>query len=197
MKSTLPATVAATCAALIAGAALVGAGGSPPSIATAQGAAGIAAAGNQPFASQRIAQLALRRANANHRALQALRRRISAGTPGPQGPAGPQGPPGTPERHLFAVLDPDGSTNELVVARSSGVVEATRTAVGEYQVRFDRDVSGCAAVATTWNGNHGLDTIRTAQVTERPDAPNRVTVLLRNRITGTTSDGGVSLAVLC
>ena len=86
------------------------------------------------------------------------------GEPGPQGPPGakgdpgPAGPPGLPgDRGEPGVQGPAGpaatrswavvsSTGTLM--SSAGVASATRLAVGQYEVVFDREVSQCALVAT-------------------------------------------------
>jgi hypothetical protein len=198
MRIGLPAAVAAACAALLIGAALVAADGSRPGVATAQGSGGFTVTPKQLRINQRISQAAVRRANANRQEIEVLKRQgAAAGAPGPQGPAGPQGPPGEPAVRLFAVLDHNVVTDDVVAIRGSGVVDVTRAAAGVYRVTFDRSIRDCAPVATVWNSANATDTIRTAQVSERGAAPNEVTVRLRDRTTGGLSDGDASLAVLC
>lgn len=201
MRTGFPAAVAVACAGLLAGAALVAADGPGPGVATAQGSGGFTVTPKQLRINQRISQAAVRRANANRRDIEALRRgEAAAGVPGVQGPAGPQGPPGPqgePATRLFAVLDHNAITDEVVAIRSSGVVGVTRAGPGRYQVTFDRGIRECAPVATVWNAANATDTVRDAQVSERGAAPDEVTVRLRDRTTGNLSDGDVSLAVLC
>jgi hypothetical protein len=61
---------------------------------------------------------------------------------GPAGPAGPQGPAGPAGSNLYAVVNPDGS-----LYKSKGVVGISRTAVGTYQITFNRVVDDCAVLA--------------------------------------------------
>jgi hypothetical protein len=81
-----------------------------------------------------------------------------AGPPGPAGPAGPQGPKGdkgdpgppgppgaAPATNLFAVVNAECS--EIVIG--SGTLSVARGAQVRCDVRFNRDVSGCLALATT------------------------------------------------
>lgn len=195
MRIGLPAAVAAACAALLLGAALVAADGSGPSVATAQGSGGFTVTPKQLRINQRISQAAVRRANANRRDIEALKQRGAAAV-GPQGPPGPPGPQGEPATTLFAVVAHDGLTDEVAAVRESGVVSVTRSSAGVYRVLFSRDIRGCAPVATTWNPANAT-TNRIAQVSERSAEPAEVTVRQVARETGTLTDGSVSLAVLC
>lgn len=203
MRMGLPAAVAAACAALLAGTALVAADGSGRSVATAQGAAKFTVTPGQLRINQRISQAAVRRANANRRDIDALKQggtgagaAGSQGPEGPQGPAGAQGPPGEPATRLFAVLDHDGLTDVVTPIRSSGVVGVVRNGAGVYRVTFDRSIRECAPVATTWNPANATSILE-AQVSERSAAPNEVTVRLVSRATETLTDGNASLAVFC
>jgi hypothetical protein len=77
----------------------------------------------------------------SRRALRSLR-----GRTGRTGPAGPQGAPGEPASRLWAVVNSDGT-----LRRGSGVVSvsAEGPASNPYiVVRFNRDVSGCAHIAS-------------------------------------------------
>jgi hypothetical protein len=67
------------------------------------------------------------------------------GPPGPQGPAGPAGPPAT---RMWAVVDADGT----LYKGGNGTNWAQHVDTGVYQVGFDQNVDGCAAVAST--GTH-------------------------------------------
>ena len=198
MRIGLPAAVAAACAALLLGAALVAADGSGPSVATAQGSGGFTVTPKQLRINQRISQAAGRRANANRRDIEALKQGGAAavGPQGPPGPAGPPGPQGEPATTLFAVVAHDGLTDEVAAVRESGVVSVTRSSAGVYRVLFSRDIRGCAPVATTCNPGNAT-TNRIAQVSERSAEPAEVTVRQVARETGTLTDGSVSLAVLC
>jgi hypothetical protein len=77
---------------------------------------------------------------------------ISWSQTGPQGPKGdkgdpgPPGPPGAaPATNLFAVVNAECS--EIVIG--SGTLSVARGAQVRCDVRFNRDVSGCLALATT------------------------------------------------
>jgi hypothetical protein len=72
---------------------------------------------------------------------------------GPVGPAGPAGPPGQKgdkgdsATRSWATVNRDGS-----VARQSGGITVTKAGTGFYGVTFDRDVSGCALLASAQAG---------------------------------------------
>lgn len=72
----------------------------------------------------------------------------STGVPGEPGPTGEPGADGEPATSLWAVVNVDGT-----IARGSHVVSARREAVAgpgwvRYHVKWDRDVSACAYLAT-------------------------------------------------
>jgi hypothetical protein len=74
-----------------------------------------------------------------------------AGPPGPAGPTGPAGPggpagpagPAGPGASNWVLADPAGA-----IVKSSGVVAVSHSGTGTYDVTFNRDISGCAFVAT-------------------------------------------------
>ena len=67
------------------------------------------------------------------------------GAQGPQGPQGPAGPPGT---NLWAVVNANGTLYKA----SGAVLSLQKTGTGTYQVAFNRNVDGCASLATV--GGH-------------------------------------------
>ena len=67
------------------------------------------------------------------------------GDPGAQGPVGPQGQPGAPATNLFASVSADCS--QIVVG--SGAMSVQKAAPARCDVRFNQDVTGCLASATT------------------------------------------------
>ena len=76
---------------------------------------------------------------------------IPAGPAGPVGPAGaagaagargPTGPAGSGASN-WVIADPTGT-----IVKSSGIVAVSHSGVGIYDVTFNRDVSGCAYIAT-------------------------------------------------
>src|SRR6516225_3908697 len=80
----------------------------------------------------------------------------SQGDQGEQGPPGLQGPPGQDAVSLWAAVD-----DQAKLVHGSGVLGITGPGLlgtGETWVEFDRDVSGCAAVATVGTTNNFLAT---------------------------------------
>lgn len=123
-----------------------------------------------------------------------------AGQPGPagqRGPAGPAGPAGTPATKLFAVVDSNGT-----LARGSGATEATSVGTGEYTVRFNQNVRGCAYVATIGlSASEGTSPSGEITVAGEfgggdPAAVNGVFVSTRSS-TGASANRGFHLAVFC
>jgi hypothetical protein len=64
----------------------------------------------------------------------------AAGAAGARGPTGPAGPAGAGN---WVIADPAGT-----IIHSAGIVAVSHAGVGIYDVTFNRDVSGCAYVAT-------------------------------------------------
>lgn len=95
---------------------------------------------------------------------------------GDTGPQGVAGEPGEPATRLWAVVNPDGS-----LAEGRGVVSSQSNAgTNFYTVRFDRDVSGCALVASV-GGNpeynfavNGIATVNTLPVGNGGPGPTQV-----------------------
>ena len=76
-----------------------------------------------------------------------------------------------PPATLWAVVWPNG-----VVQRSSGFTSVARDADGTMTVSFNRDVSGCAYVATVGNPSNRGIYLGTASVSIDPMTPNAVLV---------------------
>jgi hypothetical protein len=69
------------------------------------------------------------------------------GAPGAPGAPGPPGPPGPGSDTLWAVMEPDGTISAQNGHVNTQPNQGTlRVDAGNYEVRFDRDVSGCVAV---------------------------------------------------
>jgi hypothetical protein len=66
------------------------------------------------------------------------------GAPGPPGPVGAAGPPGPPGVPLSAAVGAGGN----VVGGTPGVLTRHDSGSGDYDVRFERDLQGCRALAT-------------------------------------------------
>lgn len=98
------------------------------------------------------------------------------GDQGPQGPTGdtgPQGPAGVGP--LFAVVDGDGSPY-----KSSGGVTVNHVGVGEYIVRFNRNVDDCAAIAAVGFHKTSSPNLATPQgLANSSTSGDTVTVLTR------------------
>ena len=91
-------------------------------------------------------------------------------------------------RHLWAVVAGNGA-----LTRGSRVTGAARLGVGRYEITFDRNVSGCAYVATTTNAYSQALTIFTAS---GHSSANGVYVETKNQGGGLT-DGPFNLLVAC
>jgi hypothetical protein len=122
---------------------------------------------------------------------------------GPQGAKGDPGAPGTPGTPGAPGLDAvglwaavTGSNGSL--ARGSGVATSSRAAPGLYHVDFNRDVTGCAFVASAGNlvasGNN--PPAKFASTAPGLGNANRVLVEMRDA-GGYTVDSNFHLAVLC
>jgi hypothetical protein len=117
----------------------------------------------------------------------------AAGAKGDTGAAGAKGDPGTPGANataLWAVVAGDGT-----LARGSHVTSAASFGSGNYEVIFDRDVSGCAFVA----GRGGIDdenSVGQVSATRRLNIVNGV-FLKTYDSAGTAADGPFHLAVFC
>jgi hypothetical protein len=126
------------------------------------------------------------------------------GKQGPQGPAGQQGPQGIqgiqgiqgnrgekgkegePATALWARVS---ETSELL-NHSPAATEALEIDTGEYEVVFDRDVSGCAYAATPFNNE------RIASAEPRDDNNDAVYVEITN-LSNHEEPGQFYLAVFC
>jgi hypothetical protein len=94
----------------------------------------------------------------------------------------------TTVRHLWAVINSNGT-----LARSSRATSATRLGTGQYEVTFNRNVSGCAYIATTKNAHSQALGIFTAG---GHLSPNGVYVETKNQGGGLT-DGPFNLLIAC
>jgi len=122
---------------------------------------------------------------------------------GPQGPKGDPGAPGAPGAagapgadavSLWAVVN--GSNGSL--ARGSGVASSTRSTPGLYTVTFNRDVTGCAFVASAGNPAKSASNPPAKFAATAPSATSANGVLVEMRDSGGyTVDSNFHLAVLC
>ncbi|HEX2233775.1 MAG TPA: hypothetical protein VHG69_10475 [Thermoleophilaceae bacterium] len=79
----------------------------------------------------------------------------------PRGEQGAPGPPGEPATRLFAFIGVDTGSFEAEVVYGSGVLGVERVGVtggGEYDVAFNRDLTGCVASITPGHGKPNPDT---------------------------------------
>jgi hypothetical protein len=116
----------------------------------------------------------------------------AAGLPGANGAKGDKGDAGTPATNLWAVINPDGT-----VARGSGTAAGTlREDTGTYDVFFDRDVSGCAYIASLGGADGGTPPDGTVGATNLIGESKALYVKVRNS-GGTNANLPFHLAVLC
>lgn len=104
---------------------------------------------------------------------------------------GAQGPPGQGATALWAVVQADGS-----LARGSGATASERFGPGLFGVTFDRDVSGCAYVASGGTATAGPPPARMVDVSPRNGDVLGVYVRVDDA-TGTLADSDFHLAVFC
>lgn len=74
-----------------------------------------------------------------------------AGPPGPTGAAGTPGAPGTPATVMFGCVNGDGSTCNNYT--NPGQVGMNHASTGDYQITMNRNMAGCAVLATAGQGN--------------------------------------------
>jgi hypothetical protein len=136
----------------------------------------------------RIAKRADRNAKRAIKGLQVEGKRGPAGPPGAtgaQGAAGAKGDQGEPATRLWAVINASGTTG-----RGSGVTGSAKLATGQYEVVFNRDVTGCSYQATM------SITQGEAVVQPRTSVPNGVFVGTFTSA-GAAADRAFHLAVFC
>jgi hypothetical protein len=107
------------------------------------------------------------------------------GQPGTNGAAGDRGDPGVPATRLWAVIGTGGAK-----LRGSGVTSSDNFATGNYEVIFNRNVTGCSYQATR------SDTPGFIQVQPREGHPNGVYVGVHTP-GNVATNGGFDLAVFC
>lgn len=121
---------------------------------------------------------------------------VSDGTDGVDGVAGMDGMDGmdgadAPVTVLWAVVNGADGT----IARSFATTSSARFSAGNYEVIFDRDVTGCAYVATVGNPGAGV-TSGYADLAARSGNPNGVFVETRDTA-GALADRNFHLQVAC
>jgi hypothetical protein len=114
------------------------------------------------------------------------------GAPGAKGDKGDKGDAGAPATKLWAVINTNGT-----VARGSGIGTGTlREDTGIYDVFFDRDVSGCAYIASLGGPDGGTPLAGTVGATNLFGSPKGLFVVTRNTA-GTNASQPFHLAVFC
>jgi hypothetical protein len=112
-----------------------------------------------------------------------------AGDPGPIGHEGPEGREGhegptggVDTTILWAAVTAGNGVDPASIARGKHAVSATRTSPGYEEVKFDRDVSGCAYNATLGGSepavSPGVYTPTSIYVTSKSGAPDTVWVTI-------------------
>jgi hypothetical protein len=193
-------TVLLAAAALLSASMLAPAFGAPKAVSAVSLAKTLAA-------TSTIAKRADRNAKRAIRALQAPRAGGPAGprgapgapglagangAPGVNGAKGDKGDAGAPATRLWAVINANGT-----VARGSGIGTGTfREDTGIYDVFFNRDVSGCAYVASLGGAAAGIPPAGTVATTNLFDSPTGLFIITRNPA-GTNANLPFHLAVFC
>ena len=114
-----------------------------------------------------------------------------AGPAGPSGPAGPAGPAGASATALWASVNSSGS-----FARSVGTTSAGRLDVGQYEIVFNKDVSGCGYVGTL--GNATTDKPGSGEISVAPRKGNANAVFVATFTdAGVAADKSFFLSVFC
>lgn len=112
------------------------------------------------------------------------------GAPGARGAPGVAGAPGKPATALWAVVNANGT-----LARGSHVASAAALSPGIDEVVFDRDVTGCAYVASVGDPGFGAN-FGFVSVSKRGGKPNGVFVEIANTA-GTITALPFAVAVFC
>jgi hypothetical protein len=116
----------------------------------------------------------------------------AVGATGPQGPKGDTGPPGASATALWAVVNSSGA-----IVRSSGTTGSLHLGpTGEYEVDFNRNLTGCAYTATIGDPAHGTPVTGFIGVAAREGVPNGVYVETHNSAVALTNMA-FQLAVFC
>lgn len=92
----------------------------------------------------------------------------------------------------FAVVDPAGA-----LSRGRNVAQSQKTAVGRYTVTFNRDVRGCAYVATIGDEGTAATGSGTVSVASNPVNPNSVNVRTARADNDQLRDRSFHLVVNC
>jgi hypothetical protein len=115
-------------------------------------------------------------------------RRALRGRTGSPGPQGPPGPAGT----MFAAAVNSGGG----LSRGNGIATSDRNGIGQYEVRFTRDVSNCFAIATLSDvPGGGTPTVENGEIATSISGSN-VLVKTRNS-SGAATDLPFHLVVSC
>jgi hypothetical protein len=114
------------------------------------------------------------------------------GSNGAKGDKGDKGDPGAPATRLWAVINANGT-----VARGSGIGTGTfREDTGIYDVFFNRDVSGCAYVASLGGADAGTPPAGSVAATNLFGGPTGLFIITRNSA-GASANLPFHLAVFC
>jgi len=116
----------------------------------------------------------------------------ATGATGATGPVGPAGKDGVTPSPPFAVVRDNGTLD-----RSNHIVSVNRGSAGLYVVKADRDISGCAFLATI--GAAGTDGSFSGEISvERVNAASTASVEVKTRDSaGNAIDRAFHLAVIC
>jgi hypothetical protein len=113
-----------------------------------------------------------------------------AGPAGAAGAAGVPGPPGPAATALWAAVDTTGT-----LLRNKGAASALKTAIGQYQIVFNQDVTNCIYQATLGGPTTGI-TVGQIGAAQRAGLSTAVSVLTTNA-TGVAADRAFYVTVFC
>lgn len=115
----------------------------------------------------------------------------ATGATGATGPQGVKGETGAPATRLWAYVTSGGT-----LLRSSGAVSAERTAAGFVHVNWNRDVTGCIAIAVTGLDNFLAPPPGYATTDRNPSEPNTTFIQTYNK-EGVSTALDTQVAVFC
>jgi hypothetical protein len=117
----------------------------------------------------------------------------TAGPQGPPGPTGPSGPAGASAAAAWASVDQNGT-----LIRNKGAASAQRNSVGNFQVIFNQDVTGCVYLANTGGPGQNLaPLVGEISASQLPNVAAGVRVFVTNATATAFADLPFFVAVFC
>jgi hypothetical protein len=117
----------------------------------------------------------------------------TAGPQGPPGPTGPSGPAGAAAAAFWASVDQNGT-----LIRNKGAASAQRNGIGQFQVVFNQDVTGCVYLANTGGpGQNAVPLVGEISASQLPNVAAGVRVFVTNATATAFADLPFFVAVFC